>query len=75
MAHAAAEIGAGTPYVHEVEQAHLHPLWDRYKRITPMQPRPADTPFHWPVRGEWIMVDVDDADLGMLSVSATYRFR
>ena len=50
MAHAAAETGAGTPYVHEVEQAHLHPLWDRYKRITPMQPRPADTPFHWPWR-------------------------
>jgi OOP family OmpA-OmpF porin len=30
---------------------------------------------NWSVRGEWIMVDVDDADLGMLSVSATYRFR
>ena len=28
----------------------LHPLWDRYKRITPMQPRPTDTPFHWPWR-------------------------
>jgi gentisate 1,2-dioxygenase len=50
MAHPAAEIGAGTPYVRDVTQAHLHPLWDRYKRITPMQPRPLDAPFHWPWR-------------------------
>lgn len=48
MAHAAAaEVGAGTPFVAEVEAAHLHPLWDRYKRITPFQPSPPDTPFHW----------------------------
>src|SRR5688572_11921392 len=50
MAHAAAEIGAGTPFVAEVEKANLHPLWDRYKRITPIQPKPLDTPFHWPWR-------------------------
>ena len=28
----------------------------------------------WQVRGEWIMIDVDDADFGTLSLSATYRF-
>ena len=29
----------------------------------------------WNVRGEWTMVDVDDADFGMFSVSATYNFK
>ncbi len=28
----------------------------------------------WAVRGEWIMVDVSDADFGMFSLSATYNF-
>ncbi|MEQ8860455.1 MAG: outer membrane beta-barrel protein [Pseudomonadales bacterium] len=28
----------------------------------------------WAVRGEWIMVDVSDADFGMFSFSATYNF-
>ena len=30
---------------------------------------------NWSLRGEWITVDVDDADFGMLSLSATYNFR
>lgn len=29
----------------------------------------------WAVRGEWVIVDVSDADFGLLSVSATYNFR
>lgn len=29
----------------------------------------------WALRGEWLMVDVSDADFGMLSVSASYSFR
>jgi opacity protein-like surface antigen len=29
----------------------------------------------WNLRGEWVAIDVDDADLGMLSVSATYTFK
>ncbi|MEE8077979.1 MAG: porin family protein [Pseudomonadales bacterium] len=29
----------------------------------------------WSLRGEWTTVDVDDADFGMLSISATYNFR
>lgn len=29
----------------------------------------------WAVRGEWLLVDVSDADFGMVSVSATYNFR
>lgn len=31
-----------------LEAAHYHPLWDRYKRITPVQPAPRDAPMHWP---------------------------
>ncbi len=34
-----------------LEAAHYHPLWDRYKRITPIQPAPKDAPMHWPWRG------------------------
>ena len=40
---AAAEIAAHGPYLADLDKSHLHPLWDRYKRITPMQPRPLDT--------------------------------
>lgn len=29
----------------------------------------------WMLRGEWLMVDVSDADFSMFSVSATYNFR
>src|SRR5262249_40189404 len=25
----------------------LHPLWDRYQRITPIKPQPSDAPFIW----------------------------
>jgi gentisate 1,2-dioxygenase len=35
------------PFVAELEAAHLHPLWDRYQRITPIRPAPADKPFIW----------------------------
>lgn len=37
----------GNPFVAELEAAHLHPLWDRYQRITPVRPQPQDAPFHW----------------------------
>ena len=30
-----------------LERANIHPLWDRYKRITPVSPRPKDAPMHW----------------------------
>jgi len=30
-----------------LERANLHPLWDRYQRITPIRPQPKDTPFLW----------------------------
>ena len=28
-------------------RAGFHPLWDRYRRVTPIQPHPKDEPFHW----------------------------
>ena len=28
----------------------------------------------WTIRGEWVTVDVSDADFGMMSLSATYNF-
>jgi gentisate 1,2-dioxygenase len=30
-----------------LERSHIHPLWDRYKRITPVAPQPKDAPMHW----------------------------
>jgi gentisate 1,2-dioxygenase len=30
-----------------LERAHIHPLWDRYKRITPVVPQAKDAPMHW----------------------------
>lgn len=30
-----------------LEAAQIHPLWDRYKSITPMAPRAKDAPAHW----------------------------
>ena len=30
-----------------LERSHIHPLWDRYQRITPMAPRAKDAPMHW----------------------------
>ncbi len=47
QAAAAAEVAGRPAFVAELEKANLHPLWDRYKRITPIQPQPQDTPFHW----------------------------
>jgi gentisate 1,2-dioxygenase len=33
--------------IEAIERAHIHPLWDRYRRITPVAPRPKDAPMHW----------------------------
>jgi gentisate 1,2-dioxygenase len=30
-----------------LEAANVHPLWDRYKRITPIAPAARDVPMHW----------------------------
>jgi len=35
------------PLISALERANIHPLWDRYKRITPVAPQPKDAPMHW----------------------------
>jgi gentisate 1,2-dioxygenase len=30
-----------------LERSNIHPLWDRYKRITPVAPQARDAPMHW----------------------------
>ena len=34
-------------FVDELEAANLHPLWDRFKKITPIHPQPRDAPLIW----------------------------
>ena len=44
---------AGRPdakLIADLERAHIHPLWDRYKKITPLHPHALDGPAHWPWR-------------------------
>ena len=33
--------------IEALERANLHPLWDRYQRITPAAPQAKDAPMHW----------------------------
>jgi len=35
------------PLIEALERSHIHPLWDRYKRITPVAPQARDAPMHW----------------------------
>ncbi len=34
-------------FIAALEAANIHPLWDRYKRITPVAPQARDAPFLW----------------------------
>jgi gentisate 1,2-dioxygenase len=42
-----AEQRVDASFVAALEAANLHPLWDRYQRITPIRPQPQDAPFIW----------------------------
>jgi gentisate 1,2-dioxygenase len=42
-----AEQRADASFVAALEKANLHPLWDRYQRITPIRPQAQDAPFIW----------------------------
>jgi gentisate 1,2-dioxygenase len=46
MSHATAER-PDADLIRSLERAHYHPLWDRYKRITPIAPRERDRPMQW----------------------------
>ena len=47
MADTATATSQGNSFVAELEASNLHPLWDRYQRITPIKPQPKDAPFLW----------------------------
>jgi gentisate 1,2-dioxygenase len=38
---------ADASLISALERSRLHPLWDRYKRITPVAPQAKDAPMHW----------------------------
>jgi gentisate 1,2-dioxygenase len=38
---------ADAALIEALERSHIHPLWDRYNRITPVVPRAKDAPMHW----------------------------
>ena len=38
---------ADAALIEALERSNIHPLWDRYQRITPMAPRAKDAPMHW----------------------------
>jgi gentisate 1,2-dioxygenase len=44
---AIAEHRQADGFVSELEARNLHPLWDRYQRITPIKPQAQDAPFLW----------------------------
>jgi len=39
--------GDDTDFVAALEAANLHPLWDRFRKITPVKPNPRDPPLLW----------------------------
>ena len=43
----ASPVRADAALIGALERAHIHPLWDRYKRITPVAPAAKDAPMHW----------------------------
>jgi gentisate 1,2-dioxygenase len=47
MAETATAAKQASSFVAELEAKNLHPLWDRYQRITPIKPQPRDAPFLW----------------------------
>ena len=42
-----ADARSDTSFITELERANLHPLWDRFKTITPVRPQPRDAPLIW----------------------------
>jgi len=34
-------------FVAQLQAANLHPLWDRFRAITPIKPQPKDPPLLW----------------------------
>ena len=38
---------ANGDFVAQLEAANLHPLWDRFRKLTPVTPQAKDQPFLW----------------------------
>src|ERR1051325_3963165 len=47
MPPAAPDTKADADFVAQLEAANLHPLWDRFKKVTPVRPQPNDAPMLW----------------------------
>jgi gentisate 1,2-dioxygenase len=47
IARSPADAGEPTPFVADLAAANLHPLWDRFRSITPVHPRAVDAPMMW----------------------------
>lgn len=43
----ASQAKAGSDFVAQLEAANLHPLWDRFRTLTPVKPQAKDPPFLW----------------------------
>ena len=78
MAEGAAAAKQGNSFVAELEASNLHPLWDRYQRITPIKPQPRDAPFLWRWREiepfVWRDVDGEEARAFLERVVARIDF-
>jgi len=47
MQHPAPDAKADADFVRQLEAANLHPLWDRFRKLTPVRPQPNDAPMIW----------------------------
>ena len=47
MADAAAVAKQGSDFVAQLERSNLHPLWDRFRTLTPVKPQAKDPPLIW----------------------------
>ena len=44
---AEAAVKQGSDFVAKLEAANLHPLWDRFRTLTPVKPQAKDPPLIW----------------------------
>jgi gentisate 1,2-dioxygenase len=68
MSNASAERRADAAFVAELEALHFHPVWDRFKKITPLRPQASDPPFIWHWREIEPLLDRAVAEVGMEDV-------
>jgi gentisate 1,2-dioxygenase len=47
MSRPAPQVKSGSDFVAQLEAANLHPLWDRFRTLTPIKPQAKDPPLLW----------------------------